>query len=277
MFNGGYFRYIGHKHLVSWKMLAIVVVSALSMDSFLAELRRYCLQEGERLSPWGMPLIWDKQYVSVIFLLIFLFAIADFPLDRSKEKYVISRIGTTPWIWIQQIYLIVFSFLYVMMLLVLQFILLLSVTTWTMEWGRGWERLTNEQMRMKYTMILTVPKERIYNQDIIKTNVCYLLLLFLILVFMAELVLWLNMYHKLVSALLAAMLAIIPLSGKLSGRIFFFIPTTWMQQKVQYSVYQTNQPTLEYMYLCLGLAIVLLILFGMERCSRTQENNRRRY
>lgn len=277
MFNGGYFRYIGNKHLVSWKMLAIVVVSALSMDSFLAELRRYCLQEGEQLSPWGMPLIWDKQYVSVIFLLIFLFAIADFPLDRSKEKYVISRIGTTRWIWIQQIYLIVFSFLYVMMLLVLQFILLLPVTTWTMEWGRGWERLTNEQMRMKYTMILTIPKERIYNQDVIKTNVCYLLLLFLILVFMAELVLWLNMYHKLVSALLAAMLAIIPLSGKLSGRILFFIPTTWMQQKVQYSVYQTNQPTLEYMYLCLGLAVVLLILFGMERCSRTQENNRRRY
>ena len=239
--------------------------------------KRICLQEGEQLSPWGMPLIWDKQYVSVIFLLIFLFAIADFPLDRSKEKYVISRIGTTRWIWIQQIYLIVFSFLYVMMLLVLQFILLLPVTTWTMEWGRGWERLTNEQMRMKYTMILTIPKERIYNQDVIKTNACYLLLLFLILVFMAELVLWLNMYHKLVSALLAAMLAIIPLSGKLSGRIFFFIPTTWMQQKVQYSVYQTNQPTLEYMYLCLGLAIVLLILFGMERCSRTQENNRRRY
>lgn len=39
---------------------------------------------------------------------------------------------------------------------------------------------------------------------------------------MAELVLWLNMYHKLVSALLAAMLAIIPLSGKLSGRIFLY-------------------------------------------------------
>lgn len=277
MFNGGYFRYIGHKHLHSWRMLAIVVVSALSMDSFLAELRRYCLQEGEQLSPWGMPLIWNKQYVSVIFLLIFLFAIADFPLDRSKEKYVISRIGTTRWIWIQQIYLIVFSFLYEMLLFILQFILLLPVTTWTMEWGRGWERLTNEQMRMKYTMILTIPKERIYNQDVIKTNACYLLLLFLILVFMAELVLWLNMYHKLVSALLAAMLAIIPLSGKLSGRIFFFIPTTWMQQKAQYSVYQTNQPTLEYMYLCLGLAIVLLILFSMERCSRTQENNRRRY
>lgn len=277
MFNGGYFRYIEHKHLLSWKMLAIVVVSALSMDSFLAELRRYCLQEGEQLSPWGMPLIWNKQYVSVIFLLIFLFAIADFPLDRSKEKYVISRIGTTRWIWIQQMYLIVFSFLYEMLLFILQFILLLPVTTWTMEWGSGWERLTNEQMRMKYTMILTIPKERIYNRDVIKTNVCYLLLLFLILVFMAELVLWLNMYHKLVSALLAAMLAIIPLSGKLSGRIFFFIPTTWMQQKAQYSVYQTNQPTLEYMYLCLGLAIVLLILFGMERCSRTQENNRRRY
>lgn len=277
MFNGGYFRYIGHKHLFSWKMLAIVVVSALSMDSFLAELRRYCLQEGEQLSPWGMPLIWDKQYVSVIFLLIFLFAIADFPLDRSKEKYVISRIGTTRWIWIQQMYLIVFSFLYEMLLFILQFILLLPVTTWTMEWGSGWERLTNEQMRMKYTMILTIPKERIYNRDVIKTNACYLLLLFLILVFMAELVLWLNMYHKLVSALLVAMLAIIPLSGKLSGRIFFFIPTTWMQQKVQYSVYQTNQPTLEYMYLCLGVGIVLLILFGMERCSRTQENNRRKY
>ena len=139
----GYYRHLFRRHLLSGRMLSVLLLTALTMDAFLAGLRSYCHDMGIRVSQWGFALLWTNKYVVLSFLLIYIYAVSNFPLDREQERYSIARIGTSQWAVAQGLYLVSFGWLYTVLLAVLQNLLLCGVLEWSGRWGKGWGALSD--------------------------------------------------------------------------------------------------------------------------------------
>lgn len=78
------------QHICSYRMLSVAVVSLICMDIYARPIRRLCSLHNVKVSLLGMPIFWNRHHVAVLFILIFLFAITEFPLDRRTHQYMIA-------------------------------------------------------------------------------------------------------------------------------------------------------------------------------------------
>lgn len=270
----GYYRHLFRRNLLSWRMLSVALLTVLTMDVFLAGLRGYCHDAGVRLSQWGFAFLWTNKYVVLSFLLIYIFAVSNFPMDRERERYSIARMGVSRWVAAQGLYLITFGWIYTVLLLALQGLLLGGVTEWAGGWGKGWA-MVSEGVE-GYDLYVSVPYQVLSNYAPLDANLLVTVILGLLLGMLAVLVLWMNLYFRAAGAIAGGAVAFLALAADKLGKLLQYSPASWIQLGHHYNVLKPWQPKPGYIVAMLVLLTALELLMARRRVERTQENNRRR-
>ncbi len=270
-----YYRYIFKKHIFSWRMLATVILSILTMDAFMSTVRNYSEKIGEKMSQWGFALIWNNKYVGLCFVLIFIFAASAFPEERINERYMISRMGVSNWIRGQALYIFTFGWLYTFFLYFIQNLLLWNVLSFGKEWGTGWATLSNDVVSSHYNVLTPTPYLVIANYEPARANLLVVLIMGLLFGMMGMLIFWLNFYSRIMGVLASSALVFLSLTAIRNVNLPRYSPVSWINLTSHYSIIETNRPTVEYIFGMLLLFTVLFFLMAKFRANNTQENNRR--
>ncbi len=271
-----YCKYLSRRILLSWRMLTVIIVTVLTMDTFLAPIRSYCMDTGQIMSQWGFALIWNNKYVGLCFLLIYIFAISNFPESRERERYSIARIGTSNWVGAQALFLIFFGWIYAGFLYIIQNILLFGVLEWSNEWGSGWRYLVNGDITAYYDIYITVPRKVISNFSPLQANILVFLILGLLLGMIGMLIMWLNFYFKSAGTLAASAIVFMSLAAQRYIHLYRYSPANWIQLENHYSIVNTERPKQGYIILMLILLTAMFFMMARNRANYTQENNRRK-
>lgn len=270
-----YYGYLLKTQLISWRMLAVAITTVLTMDTFLADVRKYCHAVNTTMSQWGFAVIWNNKYVGLCFLLIYVFAIAVFPRDREKERYIVSRLGISKWILGQGLYIVTFGWLYTFFLCIILNVLLANVMQVESVWGKGWAALSNSDVTIKYQILISTDKLVISNYEPLYANLLVIAITGLLSGMLGMLVFCFNFYSKMAGALAASAVIFLSLAARKNSKYYRFSPVSWIQLDNHYRTTEAFLPTVEYM---VGMLILLTLLFWLLAkiyASRTQENNRR--
>lgn len=273
---GHYYFHLLRRHLISWRMLAVLVVTVLTTDAFMMPVREYCQKTELKMSPWGFAIFWNNKYIVLCFLLIFAFAAAIFPEDRAKERYIISRIGVSKWVSGQALFLITFSWVYTLVMYLCLNGLLLNVMEFTPNWGQGWGTLTNSDVIAAYDIYITVPYLVISNYDPVYANLLVVFIMGLLLGMMSMLMLWLNFYSKIIGPLILSAVIFLDMAAKKNAQLIKYSPVSWLRLDMHYRITKTDQPTVGYIVMMLLLLTLLFLLLAKVTANQTQENGKRR-
>lgn len=271
-----YYFYLLRRHLISWRMLAVLVVTVLTMDAFMMPIRNYCQEIEVKMSQWGFVLLWNNKYIGLCFLLIFVFASAIFPEDRAKERYIITRIGVSKWVSGQVLYLITFSWIYTFIMYICLNVLLLNVMEFIPNWGQGWGTLTNSNIIAAFNIYTTVPYLVISNYDPIYANVLVVFIMGLLLGMMSMLMFWLNFYSKIIGPIITSAVILLDMAVNKDVRLLKYSPVSWLRLDMHYRITNTEQPTVRYIVMMLILLTLLFVLLAKVTANQTQENGKSR-
>lgn len=271
-----YYLFLLKTQMISWRMFSVMLISILTMDTFLAPVRVYCRQLQVKMSQWGFALIWHNKYVGMCFLLIYVFAVAVFPQNRKKDCYIISRIGVSGWAMGQSMFLVTSGWIYTIFLWIVQNLLLLNSMEFQTDWGKGWGTLANSEVIMEYDIYTTVPYLVISNYSPVYANLLVFLIFGLLLGMLGVMVFWLNFYSKTAGPLLASGLIFLSLAAAQKTQLHRFSPVSWIRLDSHYRILNPEQPSVGYILAMLILGTILFILLARFRALATQENNRRK-
>lgn len=271
-----YYCYLLRRHLISWRMFAVLTATVLAMDFFIVPIRTYCRAMDVKMSQWGFALIWNSKYVVLCFILIFIFAAAIFPEDRAKDRYIIARIGTSKWAFAQAMYVVTFGWIYMFILYASLNVLLLNIMEFIPDWGLGWGTFTNADIILKYDLYITVSNLVVSNFDPLYANILVAVIMGLFLGMMGMLMFWLNCYSKIVGPIVTSAVLLLDMAVKRGVKILKYSPASWLRLNMHYSINKADQPTLTYV---IGMLILLTLLFfalAKTTIDQTQENGRKR-
>ncbi len=270
-----YYCYLLKKHIISWRMLAVAILTVLTMDSFLATLREYCRVTHEKVTQWGFALIWDNKYVGLCFVLLFIFAVSVFPEEREKERFFIIRMGISKWVWAQSLYLFTFAWVYTMFLFIIQNLLLWNVLTFRNEWGDVWASLANDNLVLFYKIYVPAPYLVISNYNPFKATLLVIGIMGLLLWMLGVLLLYFNFYSKVAGSVAGSIVVFTSLAATRVSGLVRFSPVSWIRLDSHYQITKVNQPKVGYIFGMLILWSILFTLLSKIRANDTQENNRR--
>lgn len=261
--------------MLSWRMLAVAILTVLTMDSFLGSVRDYCRVTHAKVTQWGFALIWENKYVGLCFILLFIFAVSVFPEEREKERFFITRMGTSRWIWAQSFYLFTFAWIYTIFLCIVQNILLWNVLVFSNEWGDVWASLANDDVVLFYNIYVPTPYLVISNYNPFQANLLVMGIMGLLLWMIGVLIFYFNFYSKIAGAVAGSVLVFTILAATRIPGLMRFSPVSWIGLDNHYQITKANQPKVGYIVGMLILWSILLILLTKMRANSTQENNRR--
>ena len=273
---GKFYFYLLRQNLFSWKVLAAVIVTVLTMDTFLAPIRAFSHDSGIKLSQWGFPLIWNSKYVVLCFLLIFDFVISSFPEERMKQCYIIARIGISNWVTGQFLYILTFAWLWTGFLFITEKFLLLKVTTQEQSWGSAWTLLSGQEIRNMYGIIPDIPYLVISNHYPEEATFLVVIILGLLLGMLGTMIFCLNFYSRIAGPLAASILIFLNVTVSRRTVLARMSPASWIQMQYHYRITNTKLPTVDYIIEMLFLLTALFYIIAKIRANMTQENNRRK-
>ena len=273
---GKFYFYLLKQNLFSWRVLAAVIVTILTMDTFLAPIRAFSHDSGIKLSQWGFPLIWNSKYVVQCFLLIFVFVISSFPEERMKQCYIIARIGISNWVTGQFLYILTFAWLWTGFLFITEKFLLLKVTTQEQSWGSAWTLLSGQEIRNMYGIIPDIPYLVISNHYPEEATFLVVIILGLLLGMLGTMIFCLNFYSRIAGPLAASILIFLNVTVSRRTVLARMSPASWIQMQYHYRITNTKLPTVDYIIEMLFLLTALFYIIAKIRANTTQEDNRRK-
>lgn len=268
-------KYFFNIHFLSYKTLSILLITAMLMDYFLKPVRNYCSVHELKVSLFGFPILWNRQYVGVLLLLLFLFLISDFPLSRKQNRYFISRLGIASWCRCEAVYLFIISVVYYFYCYLL-FILFLLPCGRFMDYTKGWMKFYKNIEAYSKGIIIVVPDAYISSHDTLTGNVHFFLCAFLVMCFISMVVLFLNQLNMYFGIIADSFIILSGLANKIAGRMTYFSPLHFTRLDIRYSISKPDYPSEQYIYTILILMIILFYSLAEENMCMTQENNKRR-
>ncbi len=263
------------QHICSYRMLSVAVVSLICMDIYARPIRRLCSLHNVKVSLLGMPIFWNRHHVAVLFILIFLFAITEFPLDRRTHQYMIARLGVRLWLLFQATYLMVFCGIYALWCYAIFVITLCPYGSYQLGYYQGWWRLSELQVKDEMNTGIQVSQEYLLSHGTLQANAEFILCLWLVLLFIGMALLLFNQLRPYLGDVLACFIILSGISNKVTGMRTWFSPMHFLSMSNRYSVVHPQNPRLLYMILVLATLNMLLYYLADGWICSTQENNRR--
>lgn len=147
------------------------------------------------VSPWGMPLFFDKSFTRFFLTLPILVLLCDAPFLDNQQPFTIIRIGRRKWAMGQLLYILFCSVLYA--------VLIFFIAAWriekleyTTEWGKAWKVLSTTFWgfsRVKQSMGSTTIVRYL---DAVSANLLCYGMLILTMFFIGQLLFFCNLWMK---------------------------------------------------------------------------------
>lgn len=268
-------RFFFLQHLLSYKMLSASILSFICIDIYIRPLRRFCLEHNIKLNLFGMPILWNKRYIPAIIMLIFIFAITGFPLDRRRHQYYVARLGTRNWLQFQSLYLIIFSGIYILWNYVVCILTLLPCGTFTGAYYDGWWNVGILAVRESTDVGISIPQEYFLTHETIQANIEFIACVWLVMILFCMIVLLFNQLKPYLGDIIGAFVILSGLSNKITGRRTWVSPMHFIGISNRYSALHPENPQYIYMIIILVLVNLLLYFLAESWICNTQENNRR--
>ncbi len=243
------------------------------MDSFTQSIRTLYVDAGMKLSPFSFVHLWNNKYIVLCFMLLFIYSVANYPRDRIKERYIIGRIGVKKWAYGQMLYLGTFSWIYLIFLFVVNTLFMLPCTVWKSSWGNEWSYLLNSDFVIEHNVMIYPTQNILLNYKPIDA----LLLIFVIggsiFTMISFLIITMNLYHKMLGSFLATGLVFLSVTMGSVPSMIRFSPVSWWNLDSHYRISNQVLPKVEYMFLVMGLLVLLFINVLKIRVLQTQEDH----
>ncbi len=245
-----------------------MLITVLTMETFLEPVRAYSRHMGLTMSQWGFPLIWGNKYVGLCFLLIFIFAVAVLPENTNRDQYVIGRIGIENWLKGQFLWLITFAILYSFFLAIIQNILLIGVLKPEKKWGKGWGTLVSTDVCSHFGIQLNIPSVMLNNESPGKALLWEIVILALLLIMIGSLIIWLNLHSRVLGILVPSALIFWSIAiSRFPDKMYCFSPVNWIQLNKHCQLMAADYPGKPYIVCMLILLTVFFFMMAKLRIA----------
>lgn len=118
------------------RIYIIALIELLFLHSLLHPISYFCQQSGYDVTIYVFPYLMSNTNAVLIVMLGVVLLFCDAPFTELDQPYIILRSGRSLWVFGQAAYILLASFLYFMIIVLLSVLLLLPHVTWGLEWGK---------------------------------------------------------------------------------------------------------------------------------------------
>lgn len=134
----------------SQRIILIFILAAIFVISNLQSVLDFSQAVGISVTPWAFPLITSDYICQLVIMAGAVALFCDAPFKSDIQQYILHRAGYTSWITGQCMYIIVLSFLYTLMILLVSILSLLPNVTFQNNWGKVWGTLARYAVGVQY-------------------------------------------------------------------------------------------------------------------------------
>lgn len=132
------------------RILLIFILAAIFVFSNLQGVLDFSQDVGISVTPWALPHITSDYICQLVIMAGAVALFCDAPFNSDIQKYILPRAGHTAWAVGQCMYIIVLSFLYVLMILLFSIVPLLPNLEFRGSWGKVWGTLARSVVIRQY-------------------------------------------------------------------------------------------------------------------------------
>lgn len=132
------------------RVLMIFILITIFIFSNLQGVLEFSRDVNMPVTPWAFPHITSDYICQLVIMAGAVALFCDAPFNSDIQKYILPRAGRSPWAAGQCMYIIVLSFLYVLMILLISILSLLPNLEFRDGWGKVWGTLARSMAIRQY-------------------------------------------------------------------------------------------------------------------------------
>lgn len=243
------------------------------MQQLTQTLRKFSSAMGVKTAPWIYPYLAQKYYIQMILILGIVFLFCDAPFMNESTPFLLIRSGRRNWILGQITYIIIMSFLYYTVIVMMSVLLLYPQVQWQMGWGKilGTLAQTNAASQIGISELLLDYRMQITYTPIAAMGYSFIIS-WLVGVITGLLMLVLNFCFKyIIGQMVGAAIAFLPyfaINFSSLYDIYYVSPASWMNIMIWTGDRTSKLPTKVYMSLFIGVTILALILIALVKTKK---------
>lgn len=249
----------------NYRVWIIAILTVIFVHYFTDEIRLFTDSTGLLIAPWIFPFLFGQKYVKLIFFLPLILLFCDAPFIDSNQPYMIARSGRTAWSVGQIAYIFFASGAYFLFLFISTVVINLPHTEFTMGWGKAIGTLSNTTASSQLGIKILF-SSRITHYFTPLQAVWFTLLLSWLVGFVLGLLIYaVNSLSgtRSIGMLAAAFLLVLDATVFATPQALWFSPVSWCSIGRIDIGGMTDYPPIWYIYLMLGLLIVVLSVFAI--------------
>lgn len=249
--------------IISTRTFTLLLLLGFVYHIFLAPLNDFIKSVQHPLCPLILPFLLSDIYFLVLFMACVVYYYSDAPFMKNWTMYQVIRTGRVRWAVGQIGMIIISSFTFVILAIVITGVLLLPDITLGEGWGKVLYTLSMTGMSGDYNIPFSISYEIISRYTVLETLGVTILIDTMVVSFIGILMFCVSLFGSRLGAnILAMVFVIMPMVqqniGMMIPELAFFSPVSWMRLS-KLSINGTGDyPTLNYCIIVLGIACILL-------------------
>ena len=138
------------------KMLLILLLEGIFVYSTVQPVGYLADAMDMRLGPWAFPHLTGDFICQLVIMAGLVFALCDAPFENGAHIYIQSRAGETEWILGSCLYIVLASFMYLLIIFIFAMLALIPRLGFDLTWGKVWGTLARTTAGAQYGVNFTV-------------------------------------------------------------------------------------------------------------------------
>ncbi len=258
------------EYLLSTKTRVLLILMLFIHFAFLSPVRAFSTQIGCKITPFLFPFQMSSIYFQLLFMLGVVYLFSFVPCMQYWNMYRLMRLGRIRWALEQLRIILALAFFYTVMNLFMSILLMMDVTAYRLEWGKGLYTLSLTNAGGEFGNMLQFSYAFINDYTPLQALAASMVISFLCVafigIFMFFVSLWVNRTMAILLAMLGVVLpAVVENMTNSYQKFIFFSPLSWINFPAV-SKYLSVQRIIVVLSL-LTLTTILGILFKIKVCE----------
>lgn len=249
------------KSMTNPRILVIIILIPSLLSLAIGPINDFARITGYKVRPFLMPFLFSDSYMVFMITLCVILLFCDAPFLDDFQPYIIIRSGRVRWVVSQILYIMIMSF--ILLIIINGSILLLSLRTVSFgsDWGKVLNTLAQTDAAYQFEIRLGISYQVILKYTPFEAMALSSFLFWLICVFMGLLMFVINFFtSRTYGAIVGIGFALLTFAlSRITTTLVFFSPTAWANIGLFHSNLGISQPTLIY---CLSVLIIGISIFS---------------
>ena len=257
------------KKILSAKTFTLLLLLLFIYHIFLLLVRQVVKDIAYPVQPLLFPFLFTDVYFMILFLSAVVYFFADAPFMKSWTMYQIIRTGRILWAWGEIAAVVLQSFAFVFLAIVMSASIVFPYYTFQEGWGKVLYTLSMTSLAQDYDIRFGISYQLISGYGVVQTLCLELLVGTMVITFIGLLMFCVSLFFSRILANIAAMffvmLPIVQVNmGKAVSWLSFISPVSWLNLT---ELGQPGKPTVQgclIMLLMINILLGILVVFRMK-------------